>query len=159
LGESFRVLNNEEQHKDLYKLLKMEKLFSFLALTLLLCIGSINIFFSLMMLALNKKKDVSILSAMGAPTTMIRNIFLAEGAFIALLGTFSGLVIVGALCWLQKHFSLVSMGMESSVTEGYPVEMNVSDFLYVLVVMVIITFTISYRPASLASRFTSVHNL
>jgi lipoprotein-releasing system permease protein len=60
LGENFSVLNHEEQHKDLYKLLKMEKLFAFLALTLLLIIGSINIFFSLMMLALDKKKDISI---------------------------------------------------------------------------------------------------
>src|SRR5690606_30960119 len=48
LGGAFNVLNHEEQHKDLYKLLKMEKLFTFLTLSLLLIIGSINIFFSLM---------------------------------------------------------------------------------------------------------------
>jgi lipoprotein-releasing system permease protein len=55
IGDQYNVLNHEEQHQDLYRLLKMEKLFTFLALTLLLLIGSINIFFSLMMLALEKR--------------------------------------------------------------------------------------------------------
>lgn len=60
LGDKFAVLNNEEQHKDLYRLLKIEKLFTFLSLSLLVGIASINIFFSLMMLALDKKKDISV---------------------------------------------------------------------------------------------------
>ena len=159
LGKNFNVLNHEEQHKDLYKLLKMEKLFAFLAFSLLLAIGSINIFFTLMMLALDKKKDVSILSAMGASTKTIRNIFLLEGTFIAFFGTFVGLAIGGTLCLLQQHFSLISMGMESSVTDGYPVKMVFGDFINVLAVMFAITVLISYRPASMASRFSSVQNL
>lgn len=159
LGNSFNILSHEQQHKDLYKLLKMEKLFSFLAATLLLCIGSINIFFSLMMLALDKKKDVSVLGAVGASLKTIRNIFLFEGALIAFLGTALGLFIGSALCFLQQHFSLVSMGMQSSVTDGYPVKMNFQDFLLVLFVMSVITALISYRPATLASRFSSVQNL
>src|SRR5204862_6248197 len=95
LGPEFSVLSPEEQHKDLYRLLKMEKLFTFLALCLLLAIGSINIFFSLMMLAIDKKKDISVFSAMGANNNLIRNIFLSEGALIALIGTFTGLFIGG----------------------------------------------------------------
>jgi lipoprotein-releasing system permease protein len=159
LGKSFQVLTIEQQHKDLYKLFEMEKLFSFLAFTLLLCIGSINIFFSLMMLALDKKKDVSILSAMGAPLSLIRKVFLAEGALIAVFGTALGLLIGGTICFLQQHFNLVSMGMQSSVTDGYPVKMVPLDFLYVLIVMSLITVFISYRPATLAARFSSVQNL
>lgn len=159
LGDTFQVLNHEQQHKDLYKLLKMEKLFAFLALTLLLCIGSINIFFSLMMLALDKKKDVSILSAMGAPVKTIRNVFLMEGSMIAILGTLLGLFIGGSLCFLQQHYNLVSMGMQSAVTEGYPVKIVLSDFIAILAVMTVITIAISYKPATLATRFSSVQNL
>lgn len=159
LGDTFQVLNHEEQHKDLYKLLKMEKLFAFLALTLLLCIGSINIFFSLMMLALDKKKDVSILSAMGASIKTIRNVFLLEGSMIAILGTLLGLFIGGSLCYLQQHYNLVSMGMQSAVTDGYPVKVVLADFIAILLVMTIITIVISYKPATLATRFSSVQNL
>lgn len=159
LGDGFRVLNREQQHKDLYKLLRMEKLFAFLALALLLCIGSINIFFTLMMLALDKKRDVSILAAMGAQLKTIRNIFLLEGGLIAIMGTMLGLAIGSALCILQRNYGLVSMGMESAVMEGYPVKLVFHDILYVVITMCIITFFISYRPATLATRFSSVQHL
>lgn len=72
LGENFVVLTNKEQHKDLYRLLKFEKLFSFFSLSLLLLVGCINMFFSLMMLAIDKKKDISILAAIGAPSSFIK---------------------------------------------------------------------------------------
>jgi lipoprotein-releasing system permease protein len=159
LGKEFNVLNHEEQHKDLYRLLKVEKLFSFLAGTLLLIVGSINIFFSLMMLALDKKKDISVLSSMGANAQVIRNIFLTEGALIAAFGSFLGLAIGGAFCWIQINYGVISMGMETSITQGYPVKVNVLDFVYTMVVISIITFLISIRPAKLASRLVGIKHL
>jgi lipoprotein-releasing system permease protein len=151
LGSNFNVLNHEEQHDDLYRLLKMEKLFSFLALTLLLIIGSINIFFCLMMLALDKKKDITILSSVGATDRIVRNIFLAEGVLIASLGAVTGLVIGGVLCWLQQRYGFISMGMETSVTHGYPVKVEWIDFVSTLGVVAFITTLISLRPAKLAA--------
>lgn len=159
LGETFRILNHEEQHKDIYRLLKMEKLFTFLAFTLLLGIGSINIFFSLMMLALDKKKDISILSAMGAPERTIRNVFLVEGGLIAVIGATTGLLLGGAFCLLQQRFGVISMGMENAVMEGYPIKVDPLDFILTMVVVSIISFLISVRPAVLASRFSSIENL
>lgn len=159
LGSKFKVLNHEEQHMDIYRLLKMEKLFTFLSGTLLLGVGSINIFFSLMMLALDKKKDISILSAIGASQRTIRNIFLFEGALIALSGAFTGLILGASICWLQQNFSLISMGMENAVMEGYPVKMLTSDFIATMVAVSLITFIVSVRPAILASRFSSVQHL
>jgi lipoprotein-releasing system permease protein len=159
LGESFRVMNQEEQHKDLYSLLKFEKLFTFLAFSLLLGVGSINIFFSLMMLALDKKKDISVLAAMGGNQYLIRNIFLAEGALIAFIGALTGLVIGGVICWLQQYFGMVSMGMATSITQGYPVKMDWMDFMATLAVVSVLTIIISYRPAVLAARFGSPQQL
>jgi lipoprotein-releasing system permease protein len=159
LGESFNVLNQEEQHKDLYRLLKMEKLFTFLALSLLLAIGSINIFFSLMMLALDKKKDISVLSAMGADDRLVRNIFLIEGGLIAMIGTVSGLVLGGLFCWAQGKFGFISMGMETSVAQGYPIHMVWTDFVFTLLTVSVITGLIALRPASLAAKSVSIQHL
>jgi lipoprotein-releasing system permease protein len=159
LGPQFKVLNHEEQHMDIYRLLKMEKLFTFLSGTLLLGVGSINIFFSLMMLALDKKKDISILSAIGASPKTVRNIFLFEGALIALSGAFTGILLGAGICWLQQNFALISMGMENAVMEGYPVQMHASDFAATLLAVSLITFMVSIRPAVLASRFSSVQHL
>lgn len=159
LGKEFSVLNQEEQHKDLYRLLKMEKLFTFLALSLLLIIGSINIFFSLTMLAIDKQRDISILSAMGADSTLIRTIFLAEGALISFSGAFFGLVLGAAFCYAQMKFGIISMGMESSVMEDYPVHMETKDFLATLFLVSIVTFLISARPAVLAAKSPSLQSL
>lgn len=159
LGQAFTVLNHEEQHQDLYRLLNMEKLFTFLAFTILLGIGAINIFFSLMMLALDKKKDISVLMAMGADGKLIKKIFVSEGVFIAMVGTSLGLLLGALLVWAQMQFGFVSMGMESAITEGYPIKPVLSDFLLTLGVVAIITILISLRPAHLAARAAAVEHL
>lgn len=159
IGKSFVVLTNEEQQKDLYRLLKIEKLFTFLALSLLITVGSINIFFSLMMLAIDKKKDISILSAIGADQKLIRRIFFSEGAIISFIGAGSGLLIGGLICWAQDQFGLVGMGMENAVVSDYPVKMIWSDFAITSLVIVGITFLVSFYPAILASRSYSTQNL
>lgn len=159
IGKNFNVMNNEEQHQDLYKLLKMEKLFTFLALSLLLVIGSINIFFSLMMLALDKKKDISILKAMGAHETQVRNIFLAEGVLIAFAGAILGLGLGIAFYWVQQNYGIISMGMETSITQGYPIKVKGLDFILTLVVITVITLLISLHPARMASRIAATPHL
>ena len=159
LGTDFNVLNSEEQHQDVYRVLKLEKLFASIAAVLLLVIGSINIYFSLMMLALDKKRDITILASMGADSRLLRKVFITEGLLIAAIGTFLGLLSGAMIVLLQQNFSLVSMGMNSSVVDGYPVKMVLSDFVYVFFIMTVVTILISSRPAALASRFTSVQNL
>jgi lipoprotein-releasing system permease protein len=159
LGPSYSVLNDDEQHRDLYRLLRIEKLFVFLAFSLILFVGSINIFFSLTMLSLDKKKDISVLSAMGARPSLIRNIFLSEGAVISFSGAAAGIVLGAVICWLQMEYGIVSMGMETSVSEGYPVKMKLSDFLLSTLVIIGVTLLISIRPARVAARFASVRHL
>ncbi|MFM9837895.1 MAG: ABC transporter permease [Cyclobacteriaceae bacterium] len=159
LGSNFNVLTNEEQHKDIYKLLKMEKLFVFFSLTLLIIVASINIFFSLMMLAIDKKKDISILSAVGASPALIKRIFLSEGALIAFIGAALGLFFGGTICWLQDHFGLVGMGMENALVTNYPVKLRSIDFVTTSLVIITVTFLISFYPASLAARSFSTRQL
>jgi lipoprotein-releasing system permease protein len=159
IGDQFKVLNHEEQHQDLYKLLKMEKLFTFLSLTLLLMIGSVNIFFCLMMLVLDKKKDIAILKAMGAHDQQVRNIFLAEGVLIAFSGAFLGLALGLAFYWVQQKYGLISMGMETSITQGYPIKIKLFDFVVTLLVVSVITFLISLKPAKMASRIAATPHL
>ena len=159
LGDEIQVLDNEEQHRDLYKLLNLDKVFVFIAFAFILGVGSINIFFALTMLTLDKKKDISVLYAMGANNRLIRRIFLSEGVIISLGGAFLGMALGGIICWLQQSYGLVSMGMESSILTSYPVKMQLSDFLYTSAALILITFIISYRPAVIATRFQRVENL
>src|SRR5690606_25204658 len=118
-----------------------------------------NIFFSLTMLAIDKKKDIAILYALGATDRVIRGIFLKEGAIIAFTGAISGLLLGLVILWLQQSYGFVSMGMQTSVLDSYPVKMEVSDFIYTGISIVLITFLASYRPAVIATRSNIKENL
>lgn len=159
LEEDFFVLTSEEINADFFKVLKIEKLFVFITFSFILAIASINIFFSLTMLAIDKKKDIAILSSFGADKKLIKSIFLTEGALISLIGAFLGLFLGLAICIVQQQFGLISMGMETAVIDAYPVKMQFPDFFYTGFSIITITILASYRPAIIASRTTIQGNI
>lgn len=159
LGEGFSVKDTDEQHASLLRAVRIEKLFVFITLTFILLVASFNIFFSLSMLAIEKKKDIAVMLAMGAPNRLIKSIYIKQGAIIAFSGTIVGLVLGFLICWLQQKYGLVSLGVASSVVESYPVKMIWTDFLWTTLSMVLITFLTSYRPASIAAKVNTVQNL
>ena len=159
LGDNFIVLNDEQQHSDIYKLMRIEKLFVFIIFSIILAIASFNIFFSLTMLAIDKKKDIAVLSSMGATKRLIRQIFLGEGAIIAIGGSLSGLILGLVIILLQQQYGFISMGMQSSVLMAYPVKIQATDFLYTALTIVLITFLASIRPAVLAANTSTISGL
>jgi lipoprotein-releasing system permease protein len=159
LGEGFLVKNTDQQHAGLLRTVQLEKFFVFLTLTFILAIASFNIFFSLSMLAIEKKKDIAVLKAMGAPDKLIRRIFLKQGALIAFSGAIIGLVLGYAVCLAQQKFGLVSLGISSAVVDAYPVEMVLSDFIWISMAVITITLAASWRPAFIASQVETTREL
>ncbi len=159
LGDKFRVLTSEELHSSFLKVLKVEKLFVFIIFSLILAVASFNIFFSLTMLAIEKKKDIAILYSFGATNKLIRKIFIMEGAIISFIGAVVGLIIGLLVCVAQQQFGIVSMGMQTAVLEAYPVKMLFPDFLYTALSIIIITLLASFRPAVIATKVNAVENL
>ena len=159
LGQDFKVLLGEELHNDLYKVLKIEKLFVFIILVAIIGIASINIFFSLTMLVIEKKKDIAVLVAQGASEKLIKNIFLYEGCMIAFSGALVGLILGISLSLLQQYFGLVGMGMDSAVMNSYPVKIEFLDVLFTVISIIIITIIASIKPAKKASKSFSTHTL
>ncbi|GGM79563.1 membrane protein [Dyadobacter beijingensis] len=151
LGKGFVVKDRDSLNADLLRAIKMEKLFVAVTLSLIILVAAINIFFSLSMLAIEKKNDVSMLYAMGATESLIRKIFMAEGAIVALSGAVVGLLGGIGICWLQMRYGLVSMGMATSLVDAYPVKLIWEDILYTGVVVVMITMVVSYIPARRAA--------
>ena len=89
---------------------------------------------------------------MGATTTLVRNIFLFEGAIVALTGATLGLILGTVASWLQLKYGLISMGTPSSLVEAYPVKMEIGDFVITAFLVVIITFLVSFLPARRAAK-------
>ncbi|PSR55235.1 hypothetical protein AHMF7605_17835 [Adhaeribacter arboris] len=157
LGPKFEIKNSDEQHLSLLRAVKVEKMFVFITFAFILLIASLNIFFSLSMLVIDKKKDIAILASMGASPQVIRNIFLAEGAIVAFVGAIIGLALGLLVCWIQETFGLISMNMATALVEAYPVKMQLQDFLLTGFAIFIITLLVSIRPARAAAA-TEVRN-
>ena len=151
LGDKLLVQNQDEQHASLLRAIKIEKLFVFLTLSLIIAVASFNIFFSLSMLAIEKQADIKVLYAMGATPALVKRIFVAEGGIVALLGAVVGLTLGFVVCWLQQTYGFFKMGTVSSLVDAYPVKIQGTDFLMTGVVIIIITVLASYFPAAKAA--------
>ena len=148
-GNNFKVETRLEQHNFLYKILRTEKWAVYFILSFILVIAIFNIIGSLTMLIIEKKKDIGILSALGAENKMIRNIFLAEGVMITMCGAIAGLVLGGLICFLQQQFGLIRLeNSESFLIDAYPVAMQVMDFVIVLGIVFSIGFLASWYTSS-----------
>lgn len=149
LGNSYTVKDRFEQHELFYKILKSEKWAVYLILTFILMIAIFNITGSLMMLILDKKKDIGILRNMGAETSLLQKIFVSEGMMISLSGAVAGLFLGFAVCAAQQYFGLVKLtGSGSFVVDAYPVKMHAPDFIYIFLTVFAIGFIASWLPVS-----------
>lgn len=159
LGAEFAVKNADEQHATLIRTVKLEKLVVFLTLTFILALASFNIFFSLSMLAIEKKKDLAVLKSMGAKNSLIRGIFLKQGALIAFSGAILGLILGLLLVGAQEKFGLISLGISSGVVDAYPVRINWPDLGWISLAVVTITLLASWRPAWIAAQVDPLEEL
>jgi lipoprotein-releasing system permease protein len=159
LGADFAVKNADEQHATLIRTVKLEKLVVFLTLTFILALASFNIFFSLSMLAIEKKKDLAVLKSMGAKNSLIRGIFLKQGALIAFSGAILGLILGLLLVGAQEKFGLISLGIASGVVDAYPVRIHWPDLGWISLAVVTITLLASWRPAWIAAQVDPLEEL
>jgi len=159
LGAEFAVKNADEQHATLIRTVKLEKLVVFLTLTFILALASFNIFFSLSMLAIEKKKDLAVLKSMGAKNSLIRGIFLKQGALIAFSGAILGLILGLLLVGAQEKFGLISLGISSGVVDAYPVRIHWPDLGWISLAVVTITLLASWRPAWIAAQVNPIDEL
>lgn len=153
LGPGFVVKNRVQQNQLLYKILNSEKWAIFVILTFVLIIAIFNIIGSLTMLVIDKKRDIAILSSLGAHHALIRNIFFLEGMMISMIGCFLGMLTGLAFALLQQEFSFISMGTVEMVVDAYPIDLKLSDFVLVFLTV----FLISLMASWISSRLSIKH--
>ena len=148
LGERFKVEDRYEQQNDVFRVMRIEKLISYLFLSFILLVACFNIIGSLSMLMIDKRQDIQTLRSLGANDAQICTIFRLEGHIISLAGALLGLVLGGVLCWIQQRYGLVSMGDSegSFIIETYPVSVYWTDILLVLVTVLAVGWLAIWYP-------------
>ncbi len=149
-GNKYLVKNRFEQQETLYKIMKSEKYAIFMILSFILFIATFNMIGSLSMLILDKRKDISVLYALGAPNRLVKRIFMTEGLLVVLTGAVAGIVLGALICILQQQFGIVKINAEggSFLISSYPVLMFWKDFVYVFLVVAAIGFFATLIPVA-----------
>lgn len=155
VGKSYFVKNRYQQEEAFLKLMNIEKWVSFSILSLTLLLVAFNMTCALWMLVLEKKPDLAILKSLGMKDKHVFGIFINLGLMLSLFGFLVGLSISIVLYYLQKTVGIVGVP-EGFAVDAYPVVMNVTDVLIILVIVSVIGFAASFFPAKMASKASSI---
>ncbi len=139
-------------HRNLFAALKLEKVTMFIILVLIVLVAAFNIISTLMMMTMEKTKDIGILKAMGAARNSVLKIFLFEGLIIGAVGTAIGTAIGYIACRLLEKYQFIKLPQDVYYISSLPVHMQVSDFIYIVSLVMLISLIATIYPAYKASR-------
>jgi lipoprotein-releasing system permease protein len=140
---------------NLFSALQLEKTVYFLVLLLMILVGAFNIVSTLVMVVMEKRKDIAILRSMGATRESIRKIFLLKGCVIGLVGTALGVLLGLAVCGLMAQYQF-SLPEGMFLIPTVPVRVYGSNFVLVAVASFIVCFLASIYPSRQAAKLDPV---
>ena len=152
LGYPFKARDWRELNRNLFFALKLEKTVLGIILTLIVCVAAFNIVSTLIMVVMEKSRDIAVLKAMGATRKSIMTIFLLEGTIIGFAGTAMGVIGGVLLCNLLKKYQFIQIPQDVYNLDHLPVMMIPSDVIMVSLVAIVVTILATLYPAWSASR-------
>jgi lipoprotein-releasing system permease protein len=141
-----------KMNKNLFSALKLEKIVMFIILTLIILVAAFNIVSTLIMVVMEKTRDIAILKAMGATSRSIMKIFMLEGLVIGLVGTLLGLLGGYTLCRLLAKYQFVQLPRDVYYISTLPVKMDPLDVTLIAMAAIAISLAATVYPAWQASR-------
>lgn len=155
-GFPYRANNWIELNRNLFTWMKTEKKVMFWILSLIIMVAAFNIASTLIMVVMEKTRDIGIMKSMGAKAGSILRIFVLEGLVIGVIGTAVGSAGGYVLATLLDRYQFVSLPGDVYPIETLPVDMQVSDFVFVAVAAVLISFAAAVYPSWKAARLEPV---
>jgi len=151
-GKGFMASNWMEQNRALFRALKLERVVTFITIGLIVLVAALNILISLIMMVMEKTRDIAVLMSMGAKHRQVRRIFIAQGVLIGVIGTVLGLALGYALSWAGGHYRLVSLSPEVYSIDYVPFSPRALDGVIVAAVALAISCVATVYPSWSASR-------
>ena len=152
LGAPFYVRNWMEMNANLFAALKLEKIGMFILLTIVVLIGSFSIVTSLVMLVMEKTRDIAILMSMGATRGMIRRIFMLQGTIIGAVGTILGYALGLTVALLLQKYQFIELPKGVYTMDHLPVLLTWTDNIIIGISAMALCFLATIYPARQAAR-------
>ncbi len=151
-GKGFMATSWMEQNRALFRALRLERVVTFITIGLIVFVAALNILIALIMMVMEKTRDIAVLMSMGTRKSQVRNVFIAQGVLIGVIGTAIGLVIGYAISYAGGHYHIISLSPEVYSIDYVPFAPRMIDGLIVALVAVGISFIATLYPSWSASR-------
>ncbi len=151
-GTGFQTTNWIEQNKALFRALRLERLVTFITIGLIVAVAALNILISLIMMVMEKTKDIAVLMSMGCRRSQVRRIFILQGVLIGVIGTLVGAIVGYAISWAGAHYRFLALSAEVYSIDYVPFAPRLIDGLLVVGVAIAISFLATIYPSWSASR-------
>lgn len=151
-GKGFMATNYLEQNKALFRALRLERVVTFITIGLIVFVAALNILISLIMMVMEKTKDIAVLMSMGTRKAQVRNVFIAQGVLIGVIGTVIGLILGYSLSYAGGHYHVISLSPEVYSIDYVPFAPRLADGVLVALVAVGVSFVATLYPSWSASR-------
>jgi lipoprotein-releasing system permease protein len=151
-GRGFDTTNWMEQNKALFHALRLERLVTFITIGLIVFVAALNILISLIMMVMEKTKDIAVLMSMGTRKGQVRNVFMAQGVLIGVIGTAIGLILGYSVAYAGGHYHVISLSPEVYSIDYVPFAPRLMDGVLVSLVAVGVSFVATVYPSWSAAR-------
>ena len=156
LGFGYYVESWSVTNRALFSALKLEKIAMFVILFLIVVVAAFNIVSTLVMVVHDRTREIGILKSMGMTDRGILRVFMLQGAWIGIVGTFVGTVLGLVLCWVIDTFEVIRIPPEVYFVDRLPVTLHVADVAAIVVASVVVAFAATVYPSLQASRLEPV---
>jgi lipoprotein-releasing system permease protein len=159
IGPPYYARDWMDMNRNLFSALKLEKLVMFIILILIVLVASFNIISNLIMIVMEKSREIAVLKAMGATGRGVMSVFMIHGLLIGIIGTGIGLSAGYVVCQLLKTYKFISLPPDIYYLSYLPVRMSLFDLIMVPAAAIIISFLATVYPSWQASRLDPVEPL
>ncbi len=159
LGYPYWAKDWKQMNRSLVSALKLEKIAMFVILIMIVLVGALNIISTLVMVVMEKNKDVAILRAMGATRKNIMTVFMFQGVLVGVVGTLVGLASGLGLCHLLAKYKFIELPSDVYYISTLPVRVEMLDVVLVIAAALVISFLATLYPSWHASRLNPVESL
>ena len=158
-GRGFMSSNWMEQNQALFRALRLERVVTFITIGLIVFVAALNILISLIMMVMEKTRDIAVLVSMGARKHQVQRIFISQGVLIGLIGTALGLILGYLLAWAGDHYRVIALAPEVYSIDYVPFAPRAIDGVIVATVAVLVSFVATIYPSWSAARIAPAEAL